>query len=299
MIRVFATRELPVMDIIELQGRIVITPEALADAREAQQLRHAARQKRRAEARNGATEATAATESNPPRSPSLSSSSSVEEEDSVLGGEASQEAMSNLKGASTALSDGNSTRVEVPLGHVEQDHLSEKRCTLCIDTLRVDGSRSTYKHPLLVLKACSPARMRQLRRVLAQRVRAVEDVHQEEGPTSNSVSSSPINSDEPASSTVLFSEWLEAHPEALELNSLYLDDMVSENTADGGGPVGALASAPAARKRLREESEEGNDQSPAPSTSSGSASSSYTNYELVGVVRGSVLFNSKPARVFQ
>lgn len=351
MIRVFGNRDLPVMDIIELQGRIAITPEALTEARAAKEARRAARQQRHAEkiqrlkeagqvevssstaadravhrdknngtdSRNAAEAMTSSAVLPSLTSPVLFSSSSSSDDSGDFDDEDDDEGV--WQACRTKLGDNKldstaSTVVEVPLGHVEQDHLSEKRCTLCIDTLRVDGGRSTYKYPLLVLKACSPARMQQLRRqVLRHR-------HEEAMPKTTTrppgsadtvaekvlaAPSSPSTTFAEASSTtttMLFSEWLQQHPDVLSLNTLYLDDMLSEEeTCEGLTGQNGMEDSKNPRRRQREGEAVAEDEVYSPAHSGTPSSKlptpAYKNYELVGVVRDSVLFNSKPARVFR
>ncbi|KPI86914.1 hypothetical protein ABL78_4007 [Leptomonas seymouri] len=354
MIRVFAKRDLPVMDIIELQGRIVITPEALADARSAKAARRAARLEHQDEAsrkrvkgegeseelhtaerttavrscwsgsrqdenRSSGDDASAShlhaalpslTLSALPSSNSSSDDESLDEVDAEKSAEMHNDAScSRAAGASADLS---TSVVEVPLGHVEQDHLSEQRCTLCIDTLRVDGRRSTYKHPLLVLKECSPSRMQQLRRQLVrrhfQRARHEREaqISDAEGIPACEPTSGPSVS---ASTTTLFSEWQRSHPEALSLNALYLDDIIAEGEACVDGTTAASAPIHCSKGQRHPRAGEddadadvpmGADFPPAAGTPAPTPSApAYKSYELIGVVRNSVLFNSKPARVFQ
>ncbi|KPA83676.1 hypothetical protein ABB37_01934 [Leptomonas pyrrhocoris] len=369
VVRVFATRDVPVMDIIELQGRIVITPEALADARAAKATRRAVRRQRIAAKTNevkikGQPEEPCSAEARPVTQgggesrraqgtdgsgscadASSSSSTAVEPQPTLSSltwpplpsstdASSEDEELCDLDDANPTTAPPRGTRsngvqrtsadasssavVEVPLGHVEQDHLSERRCTLCIDTLRVDGSRATYKYPLLVLKECSPARMRQLRRQLvsrhaggkrcegatpspdvAQAAAAKEELSRPSAPA-------PLAT---TTTTMLFSEWLQAHPHALSLDALYLDDIIAEASAEDTVAQSSSEHRELTRKRQRAggddpaaaEVQRGAGCTPASAASAPapSAASVYKNYEVVGVVRSSVLFNAKPARVFQ
>ncbi|CAG9568864.1 conserved hypothetical protein [Leishmania major strain Friedlin] len=404
MIRVFAKTDVPVMDIIELQGKIVITEEALRAARDAKERRRASRRERRR--RGAANSDTAVGEdasgtgddlmplSSAPSSSYPSSSCSSSRSSNSTGGDDDDEGgdratadpgelvdvvmpwyTSHNSGEQRGAADSTSTAasalrgtsspgcpspasprrprpnsptasrcaavVEVPLGHVEQDRLDEKRCTLCIETLRVHGSRSSFKRPWLVLRECTPARMRKLRRQMARSQISRDITEPREllatgdggggggggagvAEPADGASSSPTSE-----TTILFSEWLGQHPEALSLNSLFLDDFatgdgddVSTRRPTAADPAcAALASASSgrsgngvgARKRPREaENVEGTvlggppfspqlpqSASDVPSAAQTTRATAYKDYELVGVVRGSVLFNSKPARVFQ
>lgn len=391
------------MDIIELQGKIVITEEALRSARDAQERRRAPRRWRRGSGVANSGTATgedasgtgddllplsSAPSSSYPSSgysSSRSTSSTGDGDDDKDGDRATADpsevaavvmhryashngdeqcgaadstsaVASAPRGTSpTGCSSSAGPRrprpnspsasrraavVEVPLGHVEQDRLDEKRCTLCIDTLRVHGSRSSFKRPWLVLRECTPARMRKLRWQMA-RPQISRDVTEPRellatgesggGGGGGAVVAKPADgasSSPTVETTVLFSEWLGQHPDALSLNSLFLDDFATGEGDDVSacGPTAAdpacAASASAssgrsgdgvgARKRPREaENVEGtaldgaplSPQSPqsvpdVPSAAQTTAATVYKDYELVGVVRGSVLFNSKPARVF-
>ncbi|CAJ1986168.1 hypothetical protein conserved [Leishmania donovani] len=407
MIRVFAKTDVPVMDIIELQGKIVITEEALRAARDAKERRRTSRRERRR--RGAANSGTAVGEDasctgddlmplslvpsssypssgcSSSRSSSCSSSSTGGDDDDEGGdcatadpGELadvdahcySSHNSGDQRGAADSTSAAASAPrrtsspgcpspasprrprpnspsasrraavVEVPLGHVEQDRLDEKRCTLCIDTLRVHGSRSSFKRPWLVLRECTPARMRKLRRQVV-RPQIPRDVTEPRellatgdgggggggaGVAESADGASPSPTPE---TTILFSEWLGQHPDALSLNSLFLDDFATGDGDDvsGCGPtaVGSACAATAsassgrsgngigAHKRPREAENVGgtaldgppfSPQSPQSasdvlSAAQTTAATVYKDYELVGVVRGSVLFNSKPARVFQ
>ncbi|TPP54840.1 hypothetical protein CGC21_24235 [Leishmania donovani] len=313
MIRVFAKTDVPVMDIIELQGKIVITEEALRAARDAKERRRTSRRERRR--RGAANSGTAVGEdascTGDDLMPlSLVPSSSAEIAPRQIPASSQMSMHTAILHTIAAISAVLQTRQvqlhqrRVPLGHVEQDRLDEKRCTLCIDTLRVHGSRSSFKRPWLVLRECTPARMRKLRRQV-------------------------VRPQIPRDTTILFSEWLGQHPDALSLNSLFLDDFATGDGDDvsGCGPTAAgsacAASASAssgrsgngvgAHKRPREAENVGgtaldgppfSPQSPQSasdvlSAAQTTAATVYKDYELVGVVRGSVLFNSKPARVFQ
>ncbi|GET85930.1 hypothetical protein, conserved [Leishmania tarentolae] len=405
MIRVFASTEVPVMDIIELQGKVIITEEALKAARDAKERRRASRRERRkgGPANSGtavgedasgtgddlmplsSASSSSYTSSSPSssRHSSCSRSSTSGDDDEKERGRATavpneladvamQPCASDNSGEHRGAADSTSATasaprgtsppaccssagphrqrpklpstsrcaavVEVPLGHVEQDRLDEKRCTLCINTLRVHGSRSTFKHPWLVLRACTPARMRKLRRKMTRpqiscdATESCEQLATGGGGCGGAAVAKPADgaSSAPTSeTTMLFSEWLRQHPDSLSLNSLFLDDFdaTREDDASACGPTGAAlgcaASALAcasgrghgsgARKRPREAGDaEGtalddplvSPQSPqsvsdVASATEPMAATAYKDYELVGIVRGAVLFNSKPARVFQ
>ncbi|KAG5511197.1 hypothetical protein JKF63_07139 [Porcisia hertigi] len=400
MIRVFAKTIVPAMDIVELQGKVVITEDALSAARDAKERRRASRREPHPnrEANSGtAVGEDAAGMASDTASLSCASSSSCssfeysssssrafdEHEDnrgdgatadnsegaeyrvchlaSRAGGDqrcavarstsATAPAPFGTSSSAQSLSAGRRAAaavVEVPLGHVEQDHLSEKRCSLCIDTLRIHGSRSDFKRPWLVLRECTPARFRKLCRQIARKpvphddaplAPAVLTTDGDDGGGGGNDGGDGVSVAEPADgspsssssleATVLFSEWLRQHPDALSLNSLFLDDLTCGGEGDGSsggqttagpacsasklGSAEGTVKAVGSHKRLREaEMVEGTAQGCySSSRRSGSGASFvaseaqstatatvYKNYELVGVVRGSVLFNSKPARVF-
>lgn len=386
IIRVFAdAAEVPVMDIVELQGRIVITDDALSAARAERAQRDAARltRGRRSGAANvsraGADEAaetkqpagitdvsdrvnaasahgltvarddedgtlhTGGAVSDTTQVSSASSSDCDEDSDvddvgAPGGASASSNACASAAVAATHSAVPTATDVvEVPLGHVEQDRLSEKRCTLCVDTLRVNGSRSSFKHPWLVLRECTARRMASLRRRLDVAssptssstpppppqggTASHDDAETVDG--SNGDDAQPSRSPADSSSTLLFSDWLQQHPEALSLDALFLDDITATQGRRGGAAAGAASRVDGAtRKRARSTDAEAHASAPSsPGAGSGNSvvglhtsalvagtaatsgtvggAAQYKNYELVGIVRGSVLFNSKPARVFQ
>ncbi|KAG5507467.1 hypothetical protein JIQ42_07765 [Leishmania sp. Namibia] len=395
MIRIFAKRDVPLMDIIELQGKIVVTEEALSAARDAQERRRASRRepRRRGSANNDATNGEDASVtgddaislSSAPSSSYFSSgggssrSSSTDDEGDGKGSDRarvgpSEDADVEMRGealhkgsvwcgatglTSASLSAPRGTPspccssfadpplprpkphtassrpavVEVPLGHLVQDRLNEKRCILSIDTLRVHGGRSTFKHPWLVLRECTPAFMRRLRRQMVRTPVPRDGTQGRDVLATSERGGGGAAATEPADGTpeppLLFSQWLRQHPEALSLDSLFLDDFVTGGTdaASACGPTaaGPTCGAPKAvssgcpanntegHKRQREEESAGGaapdnrsfaPQSPSsasivPSAVRATAATAYKNYELVGIVRDAVLFNSKPSRVFQ
>ncbi|KAG5486725.1 hypothetical protein LSCM1_07979 [Leishmania martiniquensis] len=376
MIRVFAKRGVPVMDIIELQGKIVITQEALSAAREAQERRRELRRSGAANrdatvgAETSGTDDDAVSLSSAPSPLYASSDGSCSSSRSSTGDggggtrsgratagegedvhpEMRQRALRQSSASRGAVSPscsssacprpprsaaGDPAVVEVPLGHVEQDCLNEKRCSLCIDTLRVHGSRYSFKHPWLVLRECSPARMRRLRRQMARTQIPRDDTRARDlmaasgrGGDSAAVPETADGTPSSAEPTLLFSEWLRQHPEALSLDSLFLDDFAAgdgdERDACGSTKAGPTCAAPRSitrgspadnaeqHKRPREESAADTaanyrsssppsqlSASRVPLTAPTTAETAYKNYELIGVVRDAVLFNSKPSRVFQ
>ncbi|CAJ1017052.1 hypothetical protein Q4I30_001151 [Leishmania utingensis] len=382
MIRVFTKTVVPVMDIIELQGKIVITEEALSAARDAKERRRASRREpRRSGATNSGTalgEGTSGTDigllslsTGSGSSSSCCSDSTSDEEDgecsahatagasgdadfamrrhgaadSLCGPASALRGPSSTTGASPAappsrgpnsfFASRRATVVEVPLGHVVQDRLNGHRCTLCIDTLRVHGSRFSFKHPWLVLRECTPARMRKLRRQMARTQVVRDDPHARELLTAGNGEGGGVPVAEPADDaassssvapevTMLFSEWLHQHPDMLSLNSLFLDDFDTgdKDDARARGPTAANPTCGASKsassestprsvralKRPREAENDGDtaldcrsfsSHSPASTSNISSAATVYKNYEIVGVVRSAVLFNSKPERVFQ
>lgn len=187
--------------------------------------------------------------------------------------------------------------VEVPLGHLEQDQRSAKRCTLCIDTLHVDGSRSSLRHPLLVLKRCSTARVAQL---ATQCLRSASSGARSASPPPVAPSSRERVScndrdegDAVAEPTMLFSAWLSKNPEATRMENLFLPEPLSSSVAleENGLPAGE-----GSRKRARDDKDADGDlvhsiPHDGPDTTK--------DYEVIGVVHDATLFNSKPARVFR
>ncbi|KAK7201463.1 hypothetical protein NESM_000209300 [Novymonas esmeraldas] len=322
MIRVFSRATVPVMDIIELQGNIVIADDALVAARAAQERR---RSERLAARRSGAADLVALTEDG---DASSSGAHTASTHTSVVGSSATTPAGPVRDAAPTSSCDSNSDAeeeeeeddgdegpgatstssaaagspvVEVLVGRVEQDRLSESRGTLCIDTLRVHGRRSSLRHPWLVLRECTPARTRTLRRQAMAHARQRADGDVACLQTAVAVAAQSDTS----ATTTLFSDWLRAHPEALRLDSLFLDDATTDEDGEASGSGDSdgattntnTTTTAAGRKRARTldgtEGRGGPERVP-PRTSA----VEYKTYELVGIVRGASLFNSKPARVF-
>ncbi|KAG5485911.1 hypothetical protein CUR178_07505 [Leishmania enriettii] len=395
MIRIFAKRDVPLMDIIELQGKIVVTEEALSAARDAQERRRASRcePRRRGAANNDGADGEDASVkgddaislSSAPSSSYFSSGGgssrssstdgegddkgsdratvgSSEDADVEMRGEALHKGSEWCGAAGSTSTSASPPRgapfsscssfadpppprprphsassgpavVEVSLGHLQQDRLNEKRCILSIDTLRVHGGRSTFKHPWLVLRKCTPAFMRRLRRQMARTPVPRDSTQARDVLAASERGGGGAAATEPADGTpeppLLFSEWLRQHPEVLSLDSLFLDDFATGGTDDASAcdptAAGPTCAAPKAmvsgcptnntegHKRQREEESAGGaapdnrsfaPQSPSsasivPSAARATAATAYKNYELVGIVRDAVLFDSKPSRVFQ
>lgn len=173
----------------------------------------------------------------------------------------------------------------IPLGTVLQDKLNPTRCTLCINTLRVEGSRGTYKNPLLVLKRCSPERLETLRSSAHRRRRA----RCEEGqPSSTAEVTATVPSPSPSAATgtcdpttMLFADWLKANPSATDLNALFLRGKEAVPRKPDHLPAEEVAADREADAEYV------------------AIWGAVKDYEIVGLAEGYTLFHSKPARVFQ
>lgn len=212
----------------------------------------------------------------------------------------------------------DSTVVEVPLGHIEQDHINAKRCTLCIGTLRVDGGRGDFKHPLLVLRrrrrrSPPPLPLPPSSSTLSALSNGASSETKDDTPLTEATSArsgAPVEANVstdtltamPSSQTVLFEEWLQQHPTATKLNELYaLSTTACSVAKNETGEKTAqrntfTASTTAGRKRARD----GPDAAPAGGTKKSEEEEAHAvkDYDIIGVVEGYVRFNSKPARVF-
>ncbi|KEG07240.1 hypothetical protein DQ04_10451000 [Trypanosoma grayi] len=109
-----------------------------------------------------------------------------------------QQPVGAVKSSCNAVAGEEVAAVEVPLGRIEGDSRNEKRCSLRIGTLMVDGSRGKLREPLLVLK---------------QRERQQSEQQQGQG-QEHGVQKRPSSS-----RCCLLQEWLDEHPEELTLGA--------------------------------------------------------------------------------
>ncbi|CCW61093.1 unnamed protein product [Phytomonas sp. EM1] len=231
MIRVFSCGTVPLMDIIELQGKLHLQPREGSAAEITKKARKAEKEEE-----------------------GLKEKEEKEVDDGV-----------------------------VLLGEVQPDRLRAAGCALRMGTLRVDGTRVKAGKAVLVLKRCDtasgegfPARIRRrLRHEAKQRAAEEKKGSREEDPAG-------ANND-----TVLFSEWIDAHPEYLSLDYLFF----AEGQACGGGARGK------AEKRSREDDSTDERASNADDVD-GEDAGFFKDYEVVGLVEDHVIFNGKPARIF-
>ncbi|CCW71203.1 unnamed protein product [Phytomonas sp. Hart1] len=225
---------------------------------------------------------------------------------------------------------------EVFLGEVRPDRLRADGCTLRMGTLCVDGSREALKLPILVLKRCDPARKKtisaQIRRRLQREAKKShkgdqkqkrEEAHEVDFRDSNDVGD-----------TVLFSDWIDAHPEYLSLDYLFFgggqgnlchgnardrsnqndsDTMVLNNNPDFSSTAVKFRSEVSLDSpsdeivkggrsvdmdELSDESLSEYEKKEREVDVAGENEEMFTDYEVVGLVENYVVFNGKPARVF-
>ncbi|RNF02783.1 hypothetical protein TraAM80_06234 [Trypanosoma rangeli] len=168
MIRVVAPDEgvLQEMLLLELQGKVVIPPKMFKEAREQQQQQR-------------------------------------DQREDVLGAKHprdADEALTQADASGGVL--GQETVMEVPLGLIANDPRNERRCSLRIGSLLVEGSRGRYSEPLLVLKQRKPPRDQ-----------CPVPEAQERPRVSSSLAST--------SRCCLLQEWLAEHPEELTLDAAF------------------------------------------------------------------------------